>query len=49
MATKTNSLVDRLRTLTLPTVDDVRDGLASYMETVGRADELEARLSGLTT
>ncbi|RKS78166.1 hypothetical protein BDK61_3819 [Haloarcula quadrata] len=43
-ATKTNSLVDRLRKLTLPAVDDVRDGLASYMETVDRADELEAKI-----
>nr|WP_240150009.1 restriction endonuclease [Haloarcula sp. JP-Z28] len=43
-ATKTNSLVDRLRKLTLPAVDDVRDGLASYMETVERADELETKI-----
>jgi len=28
----------------LPAVDDVRDGLASYMETVERADELEAKI-----
>jgi len=42
--TKRNSLVDRLQTLTLPTIDDVRDGLASYMETVERADELEAKI-----
>jgi len=43
-ATKTNSLVDRLRKLTLPAVDDVRDGLVSYMETVERADELELKI-----
>jgi len=43
-ATKTNSLVDRLRKLTLPAVDDVRDGLASYTETVERADELEGKI-----
>ncbi|QUJ74716.1 hypothetical protein KDQ40_21170 (plasmid) [Haloarcula marismortui ATCC 33800] len=43
-ATKTNSLVDRLRKLTLPAVDDARDGLVSYMETVERADELEAKI-----
>lgn len=43
-ATKTNSLVDRLRKLTLPAVDDVRDGLVSYMETVERADELETKI-----
>ncbi|WP_018257961.1 Eco57I restriction-modification methylase domain-containing protein [Halomicrobium katesii] len=43
-ATKTNSLVDRLRKLTLPAVDDVRDGLESYTETVERAAELEAKI-----
>ncbi len=43
-ATKTNSLVDRLRKLTLPAVNDVRDGLASYIETKERADELEAKI-----
>ena len=43
-ATKTNSLVDRLRKLTLPAVDDVREGLASYIETKARADELEAKI-----
>jgi len=43
-ATKTNSLVDRLRKLTLPAVDDVREGLASYTETVERAEELEAKI-----
>ncbi|WP_440765327.1 Eco57I restriction-modification methylase domain-containing protein [Natronorubrum sp. DTA7] len=43
-ATKTNSLVDRLRKLTLPAVDDVRDGLESYLETKERADELEAKI-----
>ncbi|WP_449289552.1 hypothetical protein [Natronorubrum sediminis] len=43
-ATKTNSLVDRLRKLTLPAVDDVRDGLESYLETKERAEELEAKI-----
>ncbi|WP_415380708.1 Eco57I restriction-modification methylase domain-containing protein [Halosimplex sp. TS25] len=43
-ATKTNSLVDRLRSLTLPEVSDVEDGLASYRETVGRAEELEREI-----
>jgi len=43
-ATKTNSLVDRLRALTLPAVDDVRDGLESYLETEARAEELEAQI-----
>ncbi|MBO4246810.1 N-6 DNA methylase [Halomicrobium sp. IBSBa] len=43
-ATKTNSLVDRLRKLTLPAVDDVRAGLESYTETVERAEELDAKI-----
>jgi len=43
-ATKTNSLVDRLRKLTLPAVDDVRDGLESYTETMERAEELEEKI-----
>jgi type I restriction-modification system DNA methylase subunit len=43
-ATKTNSLVDRLRKLTLPDVDDVHEGLESYIETKERADELEEKI-----
>ncbi|QLH77379.1 N-6 DNA methylase [Halosimplex rubrum] len=43
-ATKTNSLVDRLRALTLPRVADVAEGLASYRETMARAEELEAKI-----
>ncbi|MCD2204016.1 BREX-1 system adenine-specific DNA-methyltransferase PglX [Halobacterium sp. KA-6] len=43
-ATKTNSLVDRLRKLTLPAVDDVRKGLEIYTETVEHAEELEAKV-----
>ena len=43
-ATKTNSLVDRLRKLTLPAVDDIQEGLESYTETVERAEELEAKI-----
>ncbi|MFP8954997.1 Eco57I restriction-modification methylase domain-containing protein [Natrialbaceae archaeon A-arb3/5] len=43
-ATKTNSLVDRLRKLTLPAVADVEDGLESYLETKSRAEELEAKI-----
>lgn len=43
-ATKTNSLVDRLRALTLPDVDDVREGLESYVETKERAEEPEAKI-----
>lgn len=43
-ATKTNSLVDRLRKLTLPALSDVEEGLASYRETKARAEELEAKI-----
>ncbi|WP_336035169.1 Eco57I restriction-modification methylase domain-containing protein [Halobacterium yunchengense] len=43
-ATKTNSLVDRLRSLTLPAVDDVEDGLQSYLETKERAEELDEQI-----
>ncbi len=43
-ATKTNSLVDRLRKLTLPAVDEVREGLESYIATKERAEELEAKI-----
>ena len=43
-ATKTNSLVDRLRKLTLPRVADVEAGLESYIETKARAEELEEKI-----
>ena len=43
-ATKTNSLVDRLRKLTLPRVADVESGLESYVQTKERAEELEAKI-----
>ncbi|WP_115862419.1 Eco57I restriction-modification methylase domain-containing protein [Halorussus litoreus] len=43
-ATKTNSLVDRLEKLTLPTVADVAGGLESYVETKERAEELDAKI-----
>ena len=43
-ATKTNSLVDRLRKLTLPRVIDVESGLESYTETKARAEELDAKI-----
>nr|WP_246055726.1 restriction endonuclease [Halonotius roseus] len=43
-ATKTNSLVDRLRKLTLPAVADVESGLESYTQTKERAEELEAKI-----
>ncbi|KAA9400688.1 hypothetical protein Har1131_18580 [Haloarcula sp. CBA1131] len=43
-ATITNSLVDRMRKLTLPDVDEVREGLENYIETKERADELETKI-----
>lgn len=43
-ATKTNSLIDRLRSMTLPVIEDVRESLASYQETMARAEELEAKI-----
>lgn len=43
-ATKTNSLVDRLRGLTLPAVDNLTDGLERYTETKARADELDEKM-----
>ena len=43
-ATKTNSLIDRLKKLTLPAVDDVRDGLENYIETKERAEELDEKI-----
>jgi hypothetical protein len=43
-ATKTNSLVDRLRKLTLPRIEEVGDGLESYIETKERAEELDRKI-----
>ena len=43
-ATKTNSLVDRLRKLTLPALSDVEAGLESYRQTKERAEELEEKI-----
>jgi len=43
-ATKTNSLVDRLKAIELPDVDDVADDLANYLETAERAEELDGKI-----
>lgn len=43
-ATKTNSLIDRLKALTLPDPDDVADDLNRYMDTVERAEELDEKI-----
>ncbi|RLM67588.1 restriction endonuclease [Halorubrum sp. Atlit-26R] len=44
-ATKTNSLVDRLKAITLPDPDDAADDLGRYVETKKRADELDAKIA----
>nr|WP_245810732.1 restriction endonuclease [Halorubrum halodurans] len=44
-ATKTNSLLDRLKAITLPDPDDVADDLRRYVQTRERADELDARIA----
>jgi len=43
-ATKTNSLIDRLKGMTLPDPDDVADDLRRYIETKERADELNEKI-----
>jgi hypothetical protein len=42
--TKTNSLIDRLQKLTLPSIADVETGLEQYREAKQRADELEDKI-----
>jgi len=44
-ATKTNSLIDRLKAITLPNPDDVVDDLERYIETKERADELDEKIA----
>lgn len=43
-ATKTNSLVDRLKAITLPDPDDVADDLRRYIEVKERAEELDEKI-----
>jgi type II restriction/modification system DNA methylase subunit YeeA len=43
-ATKTNSLIDRLKAIELPDVDDVADDLENYLKTKERAEELDAKI-----
>jgi len=43
-ATKTNSLIDRLKAMTLPDIDDVKDDLERYIEVKERADELDEKI-----
>ncbi len=44
MSAKHGGWVYAYRILTASTVDDVHDGLASYLETLVRADELAGKL-----
>jgi hypothetical protein len=43
-ATKSNSLIDRLKTLTLPAVSDVKSELREYIETKSRAEKIESEI-----
>jgi hypothetical protein len=43
-ATKTNSLLDRLKAMQLPDPEDVADDLRRYIETKERADELDEKI-----
>jgi type I restriction-modification system DNA methylase subunit len=43
-ATKTNSLIDRLKAIELPDVDDVSDDLENYLQTKERAEELDEKI-----
>ncbi len=43
-ATKTNSLIDRLKAIELPDVDDVADDLENYLRTKERAEELDEQI-----
>jgi len=46
-ATKTNSLLNRLKTIELPDIDDVADDLANYLDMVERAEELDEKTDDL--
>ncbi|QUO49202.1 restriction endonuclease [Halorubrum ruber] len=37
-------MIDRLKAIELPDVDDVADDLANYLETKERAEELDAKI-----
>lgn len=43
-ATKTNSLIDRLKAIVLPDIDDVADDLERYIQVKERADELDQKI-----
>ncbi|WP_066418716.1 Eco57I restriction-modification methylase domain-containing protein [Halorubrum aethiopicum] len=43
-ATKTNSLIDRLKAIELPDIDDVAGDLENYLRTKERAEELDEKI-----
>lgn len=43
-ATKTNSLIDRLKAIELPDVDDIADELDNYLRTKEHAEELDEKI-----
>ncbi|MDF9745026.1 TaqI-like C-terminal specificity domain-containing protein [Natrinema salsiterrestre] len=43
-ATKTNSLIDRLKKTTLPAQDDVSDGIQRYLSTKNRAENIQYQI-----
>nr|WP_247729566.1 TaqI-like C-terminal specificity domain-containing protein [Halovivax limisalsi] len=43
-ATKTNSLIDRLKDIMLPDIDDVQDDLEHYIKNKDRAEELDGKI-----
>ena len=43
-ATKTNSLIDRLKAMELPDINDVADDLENYLRTKERAEELDEKI-----
>ncbi|MFR9705054.1 hypothetical protein ACL00O_21520, partial [Aeromonas sanarellii] len=43
-ATKTNTLIDRLKAIELPDIDDIADDLKNYLRTVERAEELDEEI-----
>jgi len=43
-ATKTNSLIDRLKAIELPDIGDVADDLENYLQTKKRAEELDEKI-----
>jgi type II restriction/modification system DNA methylase subunit YeeA len=43
-ATKTNSILDRLKSIVLPDINDINDDLDRFMRSVERAEELDTKI-----